>query len=240
MKLLIAISSCWDFETNGNNQALRDTWLPDLRHFPHVEYKFFFGYGQGAESAELPADCVFLPDVEDGYGTLTYKTRSSLRWAHERGFDFVFRCFPDTYVRVDRLMSCGFQEHDYHGDFRSEEGGRTDGGTGVYRPTLQEAQNYASGGAGYFLSRRAYEKLLNAPVLGVWRDHITTHAEDLWTGNRLGVCGLKLKYFDDNRFCNHGSTYWPNPGNDGITAHMSCPDRYDKARMYAAHEVWKA
>src|SRR5947209_1793552 len=115
MRCLIAISSCYDFERNGNNHALRDTWLPDVAKVPDLDYKFFMGFGQGAESAELPSDCVFLPDVEDGYGTLTYKTRASLNWAHERSYDFVFRCFPDTYVRVDRLMRSGFEAYDYFG-----------------------------------------------------------------------------------------------------------------------------
>ncbi len=239
MRCLIAISSCWDFEKNGNNAALRDTWLPDIARFPSLNYKFFIGRGQGAESAELPDDCIFLPDVDDGYGFLTYKTRSSLRWAHEGGYDFVFRCFPDCYVRLDRLMACGFETHDYHGDFRSEEGGRTEGGTGEYRPTLQEAQNYASGGAGCFLRQRAFEHLLDAPILGVWRDDLTPYVEDLWVGNILGKCGMKLEYFDDQRFCNHGSRIWPRPTNDLITAHMSCPDRYDKAMMYAAHAAWQ-
>ena len=236
MKLLVAISSCGDFESNGNNQALRDTWLKDLRHFPDLEYKFFFGTGQGEPQLE---DSIILPDVDDGYGSLTYKTQASLRWAAEQNYSFVFRCFPDTYVRVDRMMTCPFQDYDYYGDFRREEGGRTEGGTGKQMPTLQQAQNYASGGAGYWLSRKAFDLLLRAPVTGVWRDEITTYAEDLWVGNILGR-GPALKYFDDRRFVNHGSTYWPNPGNDAVTAHLSCPaGRYEKSWLYSAHEVWR-
>jgi hypothetical protein len=237
MKILIAISSCGDFERNGNNQALRDTWLQDLAPFAAtVDYKFFFGHGQ--DGPEL-ADSIVLPDVPDDYGHLTYKTRSSLRWALAEGYDYVFRCFPDTYVRVDRLMACGFDAHDYHGDFRSEEGGRIDGGTGEFRPTLQQAQNYASGGAGYWLSRRAFARLVDAPILGVWRDTVMPYVEDLWVGNILGKCGLELSYFDDRRFVNKGSTFWPTPANDAITAHMSCPaNHYDKAWMYDAHHAW--
>lgn len=241
MRLLVAISSCGDFERNGCNQAMRDTWLPELAAHG-VDYKFFFGFGQGIDGAHkpesVPKDGEFLW-VPDGYGYLTYKTQSSLRWAAAHNYDFVFRCFPDTYAKVDRLMACGFEQHDYHGDFRNEEGGRTNGGTGVFKPTLQEAQNYASGGPGYFLSRKAYTHLLNAPILGVWRDDLTPYVEDLWTGNILGKCGTKLEYFDDRRFVNHGSNYWPKPKNDAITAHMSCPDHpYDVQRMYAAHKIW--
>ena len=136
-------------------------------------------------------------------------------------------------------MTCPFQDYDYYGDFRREEGGRTEGGTGKQMPTLQQAQNYASGGAGYWLSRKAFDLLLRAPVTGVWRDEITTYAEDLWVGNILGR-GPALKYFDDRRFVNHGSTYWPNPGNDAVTAHLSCPaGRYEKSWIYSAHEVWR-
>jgi hypothetical protein len=231
MKSMIAISSCWDFEKNGNNTALRETWLPDVKHFPGLDYKFFIGHGQGAESAELPDDCVFLPEVDDGYGFLTYKTRSSLRWAHERGYEFVLRCFPDTFIRMDRLMACGFEKFDYYGDFR--------GDPSTNEVTHQRAQNYASGGPGYWLSRIAFELLLDAPVLGVWRDTITPYAEDLWVGNILGRSPLKLRYFDDTaRFINRGSHHWPAPSNERITSHLSCPDRYDKSMMYAAHKAW--
>src|ERR1043166_1122645 len=117
MKLLIAISSCGDFERNGNNQAMRETWLPDVAQFPGLDYKLFFGIGQNAPELK---DSIILPDVDDGYGSLTYKTRSSAKWAYERGYDFLFRCFPDTYVRIDRLMACAFQDFDYYGDFRGD------------------------------------------------------------------------------------------------------------------------
>jgi hypothetical protein len=235
LKVLMAISSCGDFETNGNNQAMRDTWLKDVGVFANLDYKFFFGEGQNAPQLE---DSVLLPGVPDGYGHLTYKTQASLRWAHERGYDFVWRVFPDTYVRVDRLMASGFEAHDYHGDFRSEGDAEAGKGTEAVGPILQRAQNYASGGAGYSLSRRAFGMLLRAPITGIWRDEITPYAEDLWVGNRLGLSGFALKYFDDKRFCNHGSSHWPSPKNQLVTSHMSCPDRYDKAMMYAAHEVW--
>jgi len=234
-KYLIAISSCYDFEKNGSNDALRETWLRDFVKFPGLHFRFFMGFGQGAESAQLNYDSVLLPDVPDDYGHLTYKTRASLRWAGENDYDFVFRCFPDTYVRLDRLMSCGFEDYDYYGDFR--------GDPSTNEVTHQRAQNYASGGPGYWLSKRAYSLLLDAPILGVWRDEITPYTEDLWTGNILGRhLDIKLKYFDDTkRFINRGSRScgWPTPSNQIITSHLSCPDHpYTKDRMYAAHQVW--
>jgi len=240
MKYLIAISSCYDFEKNGSNDAMRETWLPDVGKFPGLEYRFFFGYGQGAESADLLGDCILLPEVPDDYGHLTYKTRDSLKWAHERDFDFVLRAFPDTYIRVDRLMASGFRDFDYWGDFR--------GDASVNMLEHGRAQNYASGGPGYWLSKRAYSLLIDFPVLGVWRDELTPYVEDLWVGNVLGrtfigqlpAMNPPLKYFDDqHRFVNRGSRYWPTPKNDVISSHLSCPDRYTKETMYAAHAPWR-
>jgi hypothetical protein len=221
MKILIAISSCGDYESNGNNQALRETWLRDLVGLDGVDYGFFFGEGQDAPQL---ADSVLLPGIPDDYAHLTYKTRESLRWAHAEGYDFVFRCFPDTFVKVDRFFACPFWDYDYYGDFRSE--------------STEQTGNYASGGAGYWLSRKAFELLLYTPVTGIWRDEITTSAEDLWVGNRLGAAQVKLRYFDDKRFVNKGSIYWPNFDNDAVTAHMSCPLPYDKSMMYAAWKRW--
>jgi hypothetical protein len=131
-------------------------------------------------------------------------------------------------------MSCGFEKFDYYGDFR--------GDPSTNEVSHQRAQNYASGGPGYWLSRRAYSLLLDAPVLGVWRDEITPYTEDLWTGNILGRhLELKLRYFDDTkRFINRGSFSWPTPTNDAISAHLSCPERYAKERMYQAHAPFLA
>ncbi len=225
MRCLIAISSCYDFERNGNNTVLRQTWLPDVSLAPGFDYKFFLGCGQGAESTELPADCVFLPQVDDGYGDLSKKTQHSLRWAHERQYDFVIRAFPDTYCRPERLAACGFETHDYHGDFRGEH---------------CSPDNYPSGGPGYFLSRHAFELLLDAPIKGVHR--VAAYAEDLWVGQILNRHRDKgLKYFDDPRFVNHGTrAAGPLKSNTIISTHLSCPDRYYPDRMREKHEEWLA
>lgn len=247
MRLLIAISSCYDFEKNGNNQVLRDTWLQDAG-----DYKFFFGTGQGAEDAAdqtdltmtaqfmacmkparsralslpaLPADAVLLPDVEDDYGHLSAKTQASLRWAAERDYDFVYRCFPDTYCRPERLSSCGFEAYDYYGDFRTEH---------------CTPDNYPSGGPGYVLSRRAFELLLTAPIEGVHR--VAHYAEDLWVGQILNRHrDLGLRYFDDQRFVNRGTrASGPLKDNYLISTHLSCPDRYHPDRMLEKHSQWLA
>jgi hypothetical protein len=219
-RCLIAISSCWDFEKNGFNAACRETWIPLATDF---DVRFFVGKGQGAETAELPSDTILL-NVDDGYGTLSYKTQACFRWAHARDYPYAFHAFPDTYIVPERLISCGFETLDYLGDFRDE---------------MAAQGNYASGGPGYWLSRKAFSLLLNAPVLGVWDDSITIWAEDLWVG-RILARHPDLLYRDDwARFVNHGSRYFPTRANGVITSHLSCPDPYtDPARMYAAHNSW--
>lgn len=240
MKLLIAISTCEAFEVDGCNQAMRDTWLKDVPKHVGLDYKFFVGHGPNGSNLErkgyythqdgLPSDVVQV-DCLDDYGHLTYKTQTSLRWAYENDYEFVFRCFPDTYVQLDRLMSCGFKSHCYHGDFRRE-------------CTEAFALNYASGGAGYWLSKNAYRHLLDAPILGVWRDEVMVYVEDMWTGNILGrarQAGHNILYFDDNRFVNKGQDNFPNQGNQQITAHLSAggPMKYYPGIMRAAHRVWE-
>jgi hypothetical protein len=261
MKLLIAISSCELFERNGSNDACRETWIAEAIHHPDVDVRFFIGsqfLGDPGPSGDvcgnLPTDAIaariaaqdgpgiakgdpgscsriVLIDCRDDYGHLTSKTQVSLRWAQAHDYDFVFRCFPDTYVRIERLLTRPFTEFDYYGDFRNEFLGK---------------QNYASGGAGYVLSRKAYTHLLDAPITGVWRDDITPYAEDLWVGNRLGFDwpAKKLKYFDDTtRFLNKGQSYWPNKNNQVVTSHLSAGsphEKYRKEMMYDCHKSWEA
>jgi Galactosyltransferase len=248
MRILIAISTCELFESNGSNTACRETWINEYKRqaIPFVDYKFFVGtplleHTQPESHAKVDicgnhctdylraAEDVVVLRCEDQYGALTYKTQESLQWAAARDYDFVFRCFPDTYVQVKRLLETKFYNYDYYGDFRGETTGW---------------QNYASGGAGYFLSRRAYSYLLDQPILGTWRDDITPYAEDLWVGNRLG-CDYPakgIKYWDDNRFINKGQSYWPDFSNTVITSHLSAGSpggRYAKELMYSCHEHWK-
>lgn len=234
MRLLVAVSTCWDFEKNGSNQVMRDCWLKDCAA-AGLDYRMFVGFGQGAENqllvGELPPDVVYLPAVDDGYGKLSYKTQHSLHWANAQGYDFVFRCFPDTYCRPERLVGCGFEAHDYYGDFRKETAG---------------PDNYPSGGPGYWMSRRAYELLLNVQIEGPEsrgkHTRIWNYAEDLFVGQVLNWHrDLKLKYFDDHRFINRGTNQaGPLRTNDIISTHLSCPDRYHPGRMQEKHEAWLA
>jgi|SRR5580765_568406 len=224
MKLLVAVSSCQQYESDGWNNPARECWLHELDALG-IDYQFFHGHHS------LPGRDIVYVDSPDGIQFMTVKTQQSLRWAYERGYDYVFRCFPDTYCRPDRLLACArmgeLNKLDYWGDFRGEHA---------------TPDNFCSGGPGYFNSRRAVEQLLDAPIKGVWRDDEHLHqAEDLWVGQILARCydALKLRYYDDRRFINHGRS---NPGplatNEVVSTHLSCPDPYRPEAMYEKHLQW--
>lgn len=131
-----------DIHISGENpriQAVRDTWWNDIKAFPNVEGKFF--YGEGA-SRTPEADEVFLP-ISDDYEHLPNKTIAVVRYALANGYDFLFKADDDSYVWVDRLvielMGNNFQ---YAGYLNG---------------------NVCSGGTGYWLSRYAMEKIQDNP-----------------------------------------------------------------------------
>jgi hypothetical protein len=185
-RVLVALSSCQSYENDGRNQSVRDTWLKDLPE--GWDYRFFHG------RSALPKDDVIVVNCDDGMNDLTHKTQGKLRWAVEHGYDFVFCCFPDTYACVERLVACGFENHDYVGTFYCHPGGIP----------------YCQGGAGYFLSRRAAEIVAAANL-----PHYI--AEDCIVGDTL--FRHNVRRFDCADF--HQSGEGPLKRNTTITSHLS-------------------
>src|SRR5271166_901469 len=118
MKPLITISTCTAWEDDSHNEVLRQTWLKDCKD--RIEYRFFVGGDTRAKN-----DLINVDIPSDGYDHLTFKTRESHRWALAQGYDYVFQCFPDTYVVVDRLLASiadiDANHQDYVGGFRGEQ-----------------------------------------------------------------------------------------------------------------------
>lgn len=168
MKILIAIHGA--HSQPEQMQAQRETWL---RNLP-CDYRYFLG---------TPAR--FDPDVEyvdfadgpvwKGPGrtwTLNRKTEAAVTYALAHGYDYVFKCDDDTFVRPDRLLGSGFEKHDYSGTTEAHSARPI----GVYR--------WAQGGAGYWLSRRAME-IVSARGL-----HLSP-AEDICVGQLLANHGIE-------------------------------------------------
>lgn len=132
-KLLIGICTC---QANAaKREAVRDTWMPSGTD---VQAYFFAGAGPDAES-----DMIRL-NVTDDYAHLPAKVGAFYRHVLEHyEFDWLFKCDDDTYVAVERLIEL-ITTHDLVGnEFLNRRG----------------PNKFASGGAGYLLSRRMVEKL---------------------------------------------------------------------------------
>ncbi len=249
MEVLVAIITCESFRTNGNNDAVRNTWLPDLVKLG-VDYKFFMG--QGSKSTK---DDEVLLDAPDDYHNVTYKTKEMYKYAAAKGYEYVFLCYPDTYVCPSRLMNSGFEQYDYVGNF-------------VCNPSTGP---YACGGTGHWASADLYMRMLDAaiPIEDVIigkrplrarfsrapkRPESSTKpytikaidmwAEDKWIGdmfNRLAC----LKKRHDPRYEDRTHTPGPEATNCKITQHLSepggegFPGTYDPQWMYDKHHRWQ-
>ena len=245
MKILIAIVSCKLFKENGNNQAVRDTWLKGLCG---ADYKIFMGQGATATCS----DEVVL-QAPDDYQNVTYKTKEMYKYAHRNEYDYIFKCYPDTYVCSSRLLASGFEDYDYVGNY-------------ACKPM---SGSYCCGGTGYWTSKAAYDLMLNAhiptedtiidfsrpksvtgrmpgrvrrlnPIVVI--PNTETWAEDKWSGDVFNKVNLKKKHdvrYEDNVMCSG-----PEIGNTKITQHLSRPIRpgqpsqYDKQWMYDKHSAW--
>lgn len=137
-RVLVAISSCEQYERDGLNSPLRDTWLPEVYKYG---WSYLFFHGRGASSRED----VVIVDADDAYFDLTTKTKAKIKYALEHNYEYAFMCFPDTYACPERLVKCGYEHHDYYGNVYQHPGG----------------PRYCQGGPGCFLSRKAME-VLNA------------------------------------------------------------------------------
>jgi hypothetical protein len=188
-KCLIAIPACLKYEygshandlkmprkTDGRIAAQRETWIKDIAPFSsYVDFKYFYGnptrngnVGGEWESKERAkptskGDEIVL-DCPDDYEGLPHKIQAIYKYALDNGYDYVLKVDDDTWVYVDRMMRCGFENYDQMGY-----------GNCTHKST--SCRCYITGGAGYWISQKAMRMVVNAPV--------TSWAEDLWVGSVL-------------------------------------------------------
>lgn len=144
MKILIAIPSC--HALRHWHEAVRSTWGKDIKG---ADLRFFLGsLPQAEDEVEL--------NVGDSLYALTHKVVEMCRWAQGQGYDFVFKCDLDTFVRPLWLLESDFCRFDWVGGQNSF---------------------FASGGAGYWLSNKAMQAVLQHAIEpGPAEDVNTAHA----------------------------------------------------------------
>lgn len=253
MKTLVAISTCR--KGLLSNQAIRDTWgknLPDgwdLRFFIGGKYftddewqqlnKPDFMGSPGTlgrcdpskmSKVEMPTnlqpDEIVLPEVDDGYLGLPWKTTESLRWAMDRDYDYVIRGFEDTYLMPNRIADADWTGIDAAGwDFGC--------GPCPAHPNISH-MNCPLGGAGYITSRKAIEAILDPSNCSLNPLYSSHWGEDTMVGWALTNAGIKL--FDDDRWkWDYATPFGWNKQKFSI--HLCDRGRkYDPAEMIAAHK----
>ena len=166
--------------------AIRRTWGKDVKD---ADLRFFVGNPAG----EPEADKVFL-NVGDTLQDLTHKVVAMFGWALDQGYDYAFKADLDCFVRPLLLMQSGFEAYDWVGGANSF---------------------FASGGAGYMLSRKAMQFVVDFPIA-------TKQEEDVHVARALLAQGIQLHH--DPRFLFiPGETLRENT----ITYHLSSVKAWD-------------
>lgn len=224
VRLLIAINSCGGYEKDGFTTDLRETWLPDATK-AGIDYKFFVGHNADAK------DDVIKVDAGDTYEDLGWKSVEKFRWALNHGYDYAFGADCDTYICPERLLTCGFEQFDYYGDFFHED----------LRQTYPHASNgmFCQAGPGFFMSRKAMERFIAEYREGV-SDNLIGEIMKRHSDIKIGDGSWK-------RFttCLFPDDPGPRKYNDIITCHLSTvrPDGdhnyWHKKRLhYKLYDEW--
>lgn len=183
--LIVCVKSCWRDRDLGFHDAIRETWGHDFKNLG-VQVMFFMGHSGGQYFMAHPVgrpDALqrdeFVVDSADDYMSLPHKTRGIAAWANAKVFGHLFLCDCDTFVNATALLRLHYEMFDYAGHFK---GGQQEiGSTFEYKDHMGEypmCHPWASGGMGYFLSKRAVEIVADI-YPKYW-------AEDMFVGQVIG------------------------------------------------------
>jgi histo-blood group ABO system transferase len=189
-RILIGALSGWKYP--DRRQRCQATWMADGKECG-VESVFLLGCPTVPQPEMVGQHALACPCPDD-YASLPQRTRSFCRWAIERDdWDYLFKCDDDTYVSIPRLIRYDMGGRDYVG------------------AEWQPGAGYGSGGAGYFLSRKAATVIAQRLVQSCGN-------EDQLVGETLRVAGIGLSI--EPRLVPFGSMdHRPKRDNDLITLH---------------------
>ena len=178
-RILIAVKSCFADRDGGFHDPIRKTWGSNL--LPNVDLRFCVGDDKKDVPRPLSSDEIFV-EASDDYHSLPWKTKAILEWFLFYGrHNYIFLCDTDSYVMLPKLTTCGFENYDYMGvntwpwgETRAYDAPNRDGVV----THIPNCFGWASGGFGYFLSRKAAE-FVAKETPQIW-------AEDMFVGQVLG------------------------------------------------------
>jgi hypothetical protein len=209
---------------------------------PGLDYKLFVG--RGTQILAPDEERLFCSDGADENGGvpsapgLCEKTQAMRRWALEHGYDYMFKADRDTFLSPRRLLASGFEKYDYVGHFprHPQEG---------FIPTMPDSQGifpYASGGCGYWLSKRAMEAMVAAPLDEKRLNSCGLPSEDLWIPNvlfPLGIFGYHdpLYFFKGDRLVN--DPWNKHVDGIGISVHLGFRSGFQPSWLDRCYELSK-
>jgi len=185
-KIFVAICSCNKDKSVELRSACRRTWISKIPE--GIDYRFFVGRNYTGNETD-----VIQLDVDDSYIRLPNKVRLIYEWVNcNVNYDYVFKCDDDSYVILDRLKELIIDNHDFIGNefLKNDE------------------KKFASGGAGYFLSKKILNNILKCyiPIKGL-EDVIFSKLALKNTDNYSATTRL---HADPQGFCDDGmvSAHW--------------------------------
>lgn len=207
MNPLIAVMTC-----RANSRcadAQRATWA---KASP-IPVRFFIGQAKSPAFARRPlSDEIFL-DCPDDYLNLPRKVQLAVYWARVNGFNGVFKCDDDVYLRPERVRFTS----DYSGN--------------LYAPKAGYPKGFCHGGAGYWLSQRAMDVVIVTPIP---RGELS---EDGFVANALAVQGITGK--NDLRVTYtrrvQGDPMPETPWKDNL---MISAAEFSASEMFKVHRAW--
>jgi galactosyltransferase len=194
MKVCIAIKACRTRRDCALRSKQRESWATQSS----IPVLWFVGNG------ETVTDDVIHLDCDDTYNKLIDKTRAMVKYVLDNDYDYAFFTDTDTFICVDKLLASGFEAHDYIGWCRGRD--------------------YAQGGSGYWLSRKAMTALIDDTTP-------TTHTiwEDMHVGHVLARHGI-TPHHDERYLVGPANVHmdWPTKGNAIITLHKLTVETMEK------------
>jgi hypothetical protein len=205
-RIVVGVLTCDGYA--DRRRACEETWVADL-----AADDVLVAFLRGDETLDTPYrwdGSTLWCRCPDDYLSVIHKTRAFVRWATENiEFEYLFKCDDDTYVYRDRFVTY-------------DQGGADYIGTPVRR-------EFASGGAGYFLSARAAEMVAEGDF--------GPKAEDRLVGELLFDHGIELTV--DNRFRGWTNNWdrdtdlpTPDQRSKWVTSHLG---RKPPEKMYELH-----
>jgi hypothetical protein len=201
VRVLVGVLSCHQRRNLELRRSQRRTWMQNLPSGMDVLHFV----GDGDTSGEAGVVSLHCPD---DYNSLIYKTRALIKFALERGYQFLFKTDDDVYLRPDQLMASGFEAYDYSGWARG--------------------RMYCQGGSGYWLSSKAMRAVygdVDSP------ESYETLWEDDYIGQVLAKSGI-LPHHDDRYLVGPQGSY-TQIRKDFVTLHKLMPKSIDDV-----HTAW--